>query len=174
MVGRATEWIASIFHRFEEQMVFKAVGQGIVATSHRLGTRLSQVERLLRRSWWWVAAMVGVLAIIVAAGEILHRQGSDDFPLLSALLVVPLVGIIADYRDRQARSAFALGLTVAGVELGLALYLVARFDPHAPGMQFVERVEIFSWLPYHVGVDGVGVLFLPLTALLTLLSLIHI
>ena len=173
VVGRITEWVAGAFHRFEEQMVFKGISQGIVSTSHRLGTRLSQVERLLRRSWWWVAALVGVLAIIVAAGEVLHRQGGGEFPLLSALLVVPLVGIIADFRGRQARSAFALGLTVAGVELGLTLYLLAQFQPHAPGLQFVERVEIFSWLPYHVGVDGVGVLFLPLTALLTLFVMLY-
>lgn len=173
LVGRLTEWIASIFHRFEEQMVFKAVGQGLVASSHRLGTRLSQVERLLRRSWWWVAAMVGVLAMIVAAGEILHRQGSGEFPLLTALLIVPLVGIIADVRGRQARSAFALGLTVAGVELGLTLYLLAHFQSHAPGMQFVEQAKIFSWLTYHVGVDGIGVLFLPLTALLTLFVMLY-
>ncbi|MBL8258747.1 MAG: NADH-quinone oxidoreductase subunit M [Candidatus Competibacteraceae bacterium] len=173
VVGRLTEWVASVFHRFEEQMVFKAVGQGLVTTSHRLGTRLSQVERLLRRSWWWVAAMVGALAMMIAAGEILHRQGSGEFPLLTALLVVPLIGIIADFRGRQARSAFALGLTVAGVELGLTLYLLAQFQPHAPGMQFVERAEIFSWLSYHVGVDGVGVLFLPLTALLTLFVMLY-
>jgi NADH-quinone oxidoreductase subunit M len=42
-----------------------------------------------------------------------------------------------------------------------------------PGLQFVERIEIFSWLPYHVGVDGVGVLFLPLTALLTLFVMLY-
>ncbi|MBK8185351.1 MAG: NADH-quinone oxidoreductase subunit M [Candidatus Competibacteraceae bacterium] len=173
VVGSATEWLASLFHRFEEQMVFKAVGQGIVSTSHRLGTRLSQLERLLRRSWLWVAAMVGALALIIAIAEMLHRQGNGEFPLLSALLIVPLIGIIADYRGRQARSAFALGLTVAGVELVLTLYLLSQFQPHAPGMQFVERAEIFSWLHYHVGVDGIGVLFLPLTALLTLFVMLY-
>ncbi len=173
VVGSATAWLASLFHRFEEQMVFKAVGQGLVSTSHRLGTRLSQLERLLRRSWLWVAAMVGVLALIIAIGEMLHRQGDGEFPLLSALLVVPLIGIIADYRGRQSRNAFALGLTVAGVELALTLYLLGQFQPHAPGIQFVERIEIFSWLHYHVGVDGISVLFLPLTALLTLFVMLY-
>ena len=173
LIGRLTAWTAAIFHRFEEQMVFKAVGQGIVATSHRLGLALSQVERLLRRSWTWVAAMVGALALIIAIGEMLHRQSNGDFPLLSALLIVPLIGIIVDSRDRRARTAFALGITVAGLELALTLYLLAHFQPRAPGMQWVEQVEIFSWLRYHVGVDGISVLFLPLTALLTLFVMLY-
>lgn len=173
IVGRVTEWTAGLFHRFEEQMVFRAVGQGIVSTSHRLGHGLSQVERSLRRSWSWVAAMVAVLATIIAVGEMLSRGGSESFPWLSALLAIPLLGIIADFRARQARTAFALGLTAAVVELVLALQLVARFQPHAPGMQFVERVEILPWLGYHVGIDGIGVLFLPLTALLTLFVMLY-
>ncbi len=173
IVGRVTEWTAGMFHRFEEQMVFRAVGQGIVSTSHRLGHGLSRVERSLRRSWSWVAAMVAVLATIIAVGEMLSRDGSHDFPLLSALLVVPLFGIIADFRARQARTAFALGLTVASVELVLAVQLVPRFQPDALGMQFVERIEILPWLSYHVGVDGIGVLFLPLTALLTLFVMLY-
>ncbi len=173
IVGRVTEWTAGMFHRFEEQMVFQAVGQGIVSTSHRLGHGLSRVERSLRRSWSWVAAMVGILATIIAVGEMLHQDGGHHFPLLSALLVVPLFGIIADFRARQARTAFALGLTVAIVELVLAMQLLARFQPHVPGMQFVERIEILPWLSYHVGVDGVGVLFLPLTALLTLFVMLY-
>jgi hypothetical protein len=40
---------------------------------------------------------------------------------LSALLGVPLLGMIAAWRARQARTAFALGLTVAVVELVLAV-----------------------------------------------------
>jgi hypothetical protein len=52
------------FHRVEEQLVFKAVGQGIVTTSHRMGTDLSRVERWLGRSWSWIAVMVVILAAI--------------------------------------------------------------------------------------------------------------
>ncbi|MEI2782888.1 MAG: NADH-quinone oxidoreductase subunit M [Candidatus Competibacter sp.] len=173
IVGRVAEWTAGAFHRFEERMVFRAVGQGIVSISHRLGHGLSRVERSLRRSWSWAATMVAVLATVVAVGEMLSRDGNSGFPWLSALLAVPLFGIIADFRARQARTAFALGLTVASVELALALQVVARFQPHAPGMQFVERVEILPWLNYHVGIDGIGVLFLPLTALLTLFVMLY-
>jgi len=173
IVGCVTEWTAGLFHRFEEQMVFRAVGQGIVSTSHRLGHGLSRVERSLRRSWFWVAGMVAALATVVAVGEMLSRSGGEGFPWLGALLAVPLLGIVADFRARQARAAFALGLTAASVELVLAVQVVARFQPHAAGMQFVERVEILPWLGYHVGVDGIGVLFLPLTALLTLFVMLY-
>ncbi len=176
IVGQFTEWVAAVFHRVEEQLVFKAVGQGIVTTSHRMGFGLSRVERWLGRSWSWIAVMVVILAALVGIGELIHegeRTGQTAFPLLSALLLVPLIGMIAAWRARQARTAFALGLTVAVVELILAVAVLVWFQPHAPRMQFVEQVEILSWLGVHLGVDGLSVLFLPLTALLTLFVILY-
>lgn len=177
IVGRFTEWTAAVFHRVEEQLVFKAVGQGIVTTSHRMGYGLSRVERWLGRSWTWIAVMAVILAALVGIGELLHEgepgAGPADFPLSSALLGVPLIGMIAAWRVRQARTAFALGATVAVVELILTLAVLARFQPHAPGMQFVEQIEILPWLGVHLGIDGLSVLFLPLTALLTLFVMLY-
>ncbi|HPE72069.1 MAG TPA: NADH-quinone oxidoreductase subunit M, partial [Candidatus Competibacter sp.] len=40
-------------------------------------------------------------------------------------------------------------------------------------MQFVERFEVLPWLGVHLGVDGLSVLFLPLTALLTLFVILY-
>ena len=178
IVGYVTEWTAAAFHRVEEQLVFKAVGQGIVSTSHRMGHGLSRVERWLGRSWSWIAVMAVILAALVGMGEMLRegeRQGAGQtgFPLLSALLGVPLLGMIAAFRTRLARTVFALGLTAAVVELILAVSMLVRFQPHAPGMQFVEQVEFLPWLGVHLGVDGLSVLFLPLTALLTLFVILY-
>jgi NADH-quinone oxidoreductase subunit M len=61
-----------------------------------------------------------------------------------------------------------LGITFA--ELLLSLILLMLFDPSQEGMQFVEQ---HRWIPtlnveYLVGVDGLSVLFVPLTALITI------
>jgi NADH-quinone oxidoreductase subunit M len=176
IVGWATEWLAGVFHWIEDRLVFGAVGQGIVTASHRMGYGLSWMERWLGRSWSWIAVMAVILAVLVGIGELLHEgepgTGQASFPLLSALLGIPLIGMIAAWRIRQARTAFALGLTVAVVELILTLAVLARFQPHAPGMQFVERFAI-PGLDIHLGIDGVSVLFLPLTALLTLFVVLY-
>lgn len=172
IVGRITEAIATVFHRFEEQMVFKAVGQGVVATSHRLGQELSRVERVVRRSWLWIGALVLMTATIIAVGGMVGRS-QQGLPLLSALLVTPLVGIIADWHSKQARTAFALGLTVAAIELVLAIQVIAQFQSDIPGLQLLERFQILPWLSYEVGIDGISVLFLPLTALLTLFVMLY-
>src|SRR5579871_5853752 len=57
--------------------------------------------------------------------------------------------------------------------LVLAAWLLAHFDPHAPGFQFVERA---AWIPayrieYFVGVDGVSITMVLLTALLSFLCI---
>ncbi|MBK8753199.1 MAG: NADH-quinone oxidoreductase subunit M [Candidatus Competibacteraceae bacterium] len=178
IVGWVTEWIATAFHRIEEQLVFKALGQGMVTVSHRMGHRLSRVERWLGRSWSWIAVMVVILAVLAGIGEMMHGSGeqgtrSSGFPLLSALIGVPLLGMIAALRARQARTAFALGLTGAVVELILAVAVLIGFQPHLPGMQFVEQLEMLPWLGVHWGVDGLSVLFLPLTALLALFIILY-
>jgi NADH-quinone oxidoreductase subunit M len=60
------------------------------------------------------------------------------------------------------------------VTLALALAVLVRVDPGAAGFQMVERAP---WIPtlgvqYALGVDGLSVLFLPLTALLFLGSVV--
>lgn len=73
----------------------------------------------------------------------------------------------------QELVARAIALVVALITLGLAGVLIANFDPLQSDYQFVERV---AWLPdygvqYLLGVDGVSVWLIGLTALLTVLAL---
>lgn len=68
---------------------------------------------------------------------------------------------------------FRFGLTAVGVELALTFWLLARFQSNVAGMQFVEQAQLLPWLSYHVGIDGLNVLFLPLTALLGLLMMLY-
>ncbi|MDX6583297.1 MAG: NADH-quinone oxidoreductase subunit [Solirubrobacterales bacterium] len=87
--------------------------------------------------------------------------------MLSVLLWTPLVaGLVALAVPRAAsRWVAVLGSLVA---LGLAIGLVADFDPDAAGLQHVVD---HSWIPglgvrYFLGVDGISVFLVLLTAVL--------
>ena len=89
--------------------------------------------------------------------------------LVSCMLLIPImgIGVIAFVHNRETILRVALGCTV--IDFGLAIVLWSRFDPSVPGMQFVERM---AWMPtfnihYAVGVDGISLLLVMLTALLT-------
>jgi NADH-quinone oxidoreductase subunit M len=96
------------------------------------------------------------------------------FPVLTVLILLPLLGaaVIAFMPDRRlARTA---ALVVALAELALAVVLVLAFTPGVSDVQFAERV---SWIEtvgaqYHVGVDGISVLFIPLTAFIAVLVIL--
>jgi len=96
------------------------------------------------------------------------------FPLLSLLTFLPLVGaaIILSVRGEEkvvADNARWTALWTSLIVLALSLILWFRFDKTEPGFQFVERAD---WLAdfgvnYHMGVDGISVLFVLLSTLLT-------
>jgi NADH-quinone oxidoreductase subunit M len=88
--------------------------------------------------------------------------------LISWMIAVPFLGIIglAFVRDEKSIRRIALGSTLAEVFLSLILW--RNFDPNQESMQFVERAE---WMPafniqYAVGVDGISILLVLLTAFL--------
>lgn len=89
--------------------------------------------------------------------------------LLSCMIAVPFLGIVslAFVRDQEWMRRIALGSTL--INLGLSLVLWSGFDSTNQGMQFVERTE---WMPtfdiqYAVGVDGISILLVLLTTLLS-------
>ncbi|HRX69612.1 MAG TPA: NADH-quinone oxidoreductase subunit M [Candidatus Competibacteraceae bacterium] len=177
LVGRATEWAAATFHWVEERLMLKTAGQGLAILSQQLGRGLNRLERLMGRSWIGIAVAAALLATLAGVGGMMASgepgPASTSFLLLSLLLAVPLTGMLAAFRTQQAHTAFALGLATATVELMLTIQLLSHFQPEIPGAQFVEQYEILPWLGIHLGIDGVSVLFLPLTALLTLFVLLY-
>ncbi|RMH37487.1 MAG: NADH-quinone oxidoreductase subunit M [Nitrospirae bacterium] len=89
--------------------------------------------------------------------------------LITCLVLVPVLGmgLLAVMRDDEWAKRIALGATL--LELGLGFGLWAGFDPRNPDFQFVERM---AWMPtfniqYAVGVDGISLLLVLLTTLLT-------
>ena len=88
--------------------------------------------------------------------------------LISWMIAVPFIGIgiLALIHNETSIKRTAFGITI--VELFLSLILWKSFDFTQEGMQFVERAE---WMPtfniqYAVGVDGISILLILLTALL--------
>lgn len=88
-----------------------------------------------------------------------------DFPWLSSLMVLPVVASIALFfcSDNNARW---LALTTSVVCLVIAFGLWLDFDPKIMGMQFQEQHKWLPWLSanYHVGVDGISMPLILLTA----------
>ena len=96
------------------------------------------------------------------------------FPLLSTLVLVPLAAMVAVLLTR-ASLGIAIGFGFAGTLLNLFLsfYLLSVFDPEAGGIQLAEQEHFFGFTYYSVGVDGLNILFIPLTAILALLILVY-
>ncbi|ENO96030.1 NADH-quinone oxidoreductase subunit M [Thauera phenylacetica] len=100
-----------------------------------------------------------------------------DIPLLSLAIWVPIIGgllVLATGSDRNAPLARMLALAVAVAGFVVTIPLYTGFDVGTSAMQFVE---LQSWVPrfninYHLGVDGISVLFLLLNAFITIIVVV--
>src|SRR5204862_5073192 len=87
--------------------------------------------------------------------------------LISALIMVPLVGALALF-TAPARNARSIGLLFNALAAFDALVMWRHFDIGTAGLQLVERHE---WIPaigaeYLVGIDGLSLLLVLLTSLI--------
>lgn len=97
------------------------------------------------------------------------------FPILSCILFSPVIGAMLLWVIEDEDTVRSAALTVALVELALCIFVLLRFVPESAAMQFTERVP---WIPalgisYHLAVDGINVLFVGLTAFLTVLVVVY-
>jgi NADH-quinone oxidoreductase subunit M len=83
---------------------------------------------------------------------------------VAAILILRLFGKPDDAKTIEAAKWIAFVTTLA--TLALSILLVARYDPSNPGFQFVEDAPWFAGLHYRMGVDGISILFVLLTAFL--------
>lgn len=97
--------------------------------------------------------------------------------LLSLAIWTPIafgVMLLALGRDDQAQSVRWIALVGAVVSLLVTLPLYTQFDVSTASMQFVEKmpwIERFN-VSYHLGVDGISVWFILLTAFINLIVVI--
>ncbi len=96
--------------------------------------------------------------------------------LLTYLIFVPLVGAVLVVLVGKGRDSLSrwLALGVSFVNFVLTIPLFTRFDSTTADMQFVHRVEWVEDLgiSYAVGVDGISLLLILITTLLTVLSIL--
>jgi NADH-quinone oxidoreductase subunit M len=109
----------------------------------------------------------------VVLNEIL-ASAQLGFPILSALVWLPALTAVALLFLREESLMRKLAITAAVAELLLALVVAANFVPGSSDIQFAERAAWMATLgaSYHLGVDGLSVLFLPLSAFVLLMIMI--
>jgi len=98
-------------------------------------------------------------------------------PFLSLAIWIPILGgllVLATGSDRNAPLARTLAMLVAIVGFAITLPLYFLFDTTTSAMQFAE---VAPWIPrfninYHLGVDGISVLFVLLNSFITVLVVI--
>jgi NADH-quinone oxidoreductase subunit M len=96
------------------------------------------------------------------------RVALQGVPLISLLILSLPLGAALIWLLPGTRQARWIALGTALLDLLLALAMLLCYDPGQSGFQLVEKT---AWIPslnvhYQVGVDGLSVLFLPLTVLL--------
>ena len=88
-----------------------------------------------------------------------------NFPILSLMLLVPLIGALAClFVDARQARLIALGATLVDFALGLVLW--AGFRNGGPQWQFTERLPLFSGFQWALGIDGIALVLILLTVFL--------
>src|SRR6184192_2234431 len=100
------------------------------------------------------------------------------FPILTSLIALPIAGalllLFVPDDERRVPLARNVALVVSVLVFAETLLLWSRFDATSGEFQFIER---HAWIPafgisYFVGVDGISLWLLVLTAFLTPLALL--
>ena len=103
-----------------------------------------------------------------------------NFPILSSLILLPSIGalfiLLSKSKDQSNyQSSKYVALFVSFANFFISVYLWYIFDPNITDFQFVENR---SWLPgfinYKVGIDGISILFIVLSTLITPLCIISV
>ena len=102
-----------------------------------------------------------------------------DFPILSSLILLPLLGAIFIFFSKSKSNTYLtikyLAIFVSFANFILSLYLWYLFDPSTAEFQFLEEQSwIKGFINYKVGIDGISVLFIILTAFITPLCVVSV
>ncbi len=96
----------------------------------------------------------------------------SGMPILSIVTWLPVLGalfVLSIRGDSEfaAQNARRVALWTTTITFALSLLLWTEFDTSSAGFQFVERVEwLGGSISYHMGVDGISMLFIVLTTFL--------
>ena len=99
----------------------------------------------------------------------------NGLPILTIITLLPLIaGIVVAGLGEQKKLARGIAFISSLLSLALALVLWRSFDASSGELQFVEKHQ---WIPslgvnYFVGVDGLGLLMVLLTAIITPMAML--
>ena len=100
-----------------------------------------------------------------------------DFPILSLITILPLVGaifiFIFDNNQSENKNTIYVSLFTSFVNFFLALFLWYSFDKNTADFQFLEEANwINGFIKFKFGIDGISILFIVLTAFITPICII--
>ena len=103
-----------------------------------------------------------------------------NFPILSSLILLPSIGalfiLLSKSKDQSNyQSSKYVALFVSFANFFISIYLWYIFDPNITDFQFVEsRSWISGFINYKVGIDGISILFIVLSTLITPLCIVSV
>jgi NADH-quinone oxidoreductase subunit M len=93
-----------------------------------------------------------------------------SFPILSALILVPVLGavLVAVMSNRRPEWVKLTATLFAVGTGGMSIWLLSSFKSHEAGFQFVSQHEwISAWgISWHLGIDGISLFLVVLTGIL--------
>ena len=96
----------------------------------------------------------------------------NELPILSILILLPIVGIffmtlIRNNNDQSSKNLKHTALWISFLNFLISLYLLFSFNQQDADFQFEERYFWIEYgISYHLGVDGISILFIVLTTML--------
>ncbi len=103
-----------------------------------------------------------------------------NFPILSSLILLPSVGaifiLITGSSDKSNfKSSRYVALFTSLANFIISIYLWYIFDSNIADFQFVEnRIWLKGFINYKVGIDGISILFIVLTTLISSLCIVSV
>ena len=99
-----------------------------------------------------------------------------NFPILSTLIFLPIIAAILmlPLRLKNARGYYAIGFVASLTNLALSCVLLYSFNREIAAFQFSEIIKFSSSydIKYYLGIDGISLLMIVLTAILTPICLV--
>ncbi len=103
----------------------------------------------------------------------LNWADQAGYPVLAILQLLPLAAVVVLLLLRGRRLLYPAAIGLALLELLLACDLLRLFNATTSSLQLAERLSLLPFLAYHAAADGMSVLFVLLTAVLSLLVVLY-
>ena len=106
------------------------------------------------------------------------ESGPIAFPILSALIFVPIIGaiVVALLPKRRPEYPKLVALMASVATAAMSIWLMASFETSDAGFQFVSKhTWIEAWgISWHLGVDGISLFLVVLTGILFPLAILAV